>query len=202
MCLGAHSDDIEIGAGATVATLIERYPQLHVDWVVLSAAGGRRAEADSSARTWLAPARSFDVHLHEFKDGYFPSAWAEVKEVVHGIPSKGPGTLVLTHHRADLHQDHRTVAELAWNAFRGATILEYEIPKWDGDLAQPNFYVPVSADRAREKVDRLLSHFASQAAKPWFDADTFYGLLRLRGLEAAVPSGFAEAFHARKLVAV
>ncbi|MBK9179280.1 MAG: PIG-L family deacetylase [Acidimicrobiales bacterium] len=202
LALGAHADDVEIGAGGTLLRLVAEQPGLEVHWVVLSAVAERAAEARTSAQAFLAGAGAAHVAVHELPESYFPAAWAEVKAVIQGLEPLDPD-LVLTHRRADRHQDHRTVAELTWNSFRHQLVLEYEIPKYEGDLGdrgQPNLFVPLDEAVARRKVALLLEGFPSQAGRHWFDADTFLGLLRVRGLECAAPGRYAEAFHAAKVV--
>ncbi len=208
LAIGAHADDIEIGAGGTVLRLAAEHPGLEVHWVVLSAVGERAAEARASAEAFLAGVGGVGgvggahVAVHELAESYFPAAWAQVKAVIQGLEAIDPD-LVLTHHRADRHQDHRTVAELTWNSFRRQLVLEYEIPKYEGDLAdqgQPNLFVTLDEVVARRKVALLLEGFPSQAGRHWFDADTFLGLMRIRGVECAAPSRYAEAFHAAKVV--
>jgi LmbE family N-acetylglucosaminyl deacetylase len=198
LALGCHSDDIEIGAGGTVLTLLAARP-VEVCWVVLSAPGDRAAEAQGSAEAFLAGAAGSRVVLGEFRDSYFPYVGAEVKAFVEEIRDGFSPDLILTHQRADLHQDHRLVWELTWNAFRDHAILEYEIPKWDGDLGAPGVFVPLSEDVVRRKLDLLMAHFSSQRSKAWFTEDVFLGLMRLRGMECRAPSGHAEAFYSRKL---
>lgn len=201
LCLGAHADDIEIGCGATLLQWIEQHPQLRVTWVVWSAAGARAAEAADSARSFLAGVRQHEVFVEEFRDAYFPAQWQAIKQRLSIIADQVQPDVVLTHRLEDRHQDHRVIAELTWNAFRNHLLLEYEIPKFEGDLTTPNFYVPVSAKLVARKAELLNQHFASQAVKDWFSDSTFAALMRLRGLECRSPSGYAEAFHARKLVA-
>lgn len=198
LCLGAHSDDIEIGAGATVLRLVRENPQARVVWVVCAAAGARGAEARASAGRFLEGAGAAEIVLREFRDGHFPHHWAEVKAFLETLKGADPD-LVLTHYRDDLHQDHRTLSELTWNTFRDHAILEYEIPKWDGGMGAPNAFVPASVADADRKIATLLECFATQAGKHWFDDLTFRGLMRLRGLECNAPDGLAEAFYARKL---
>ena len=198
LALGAHSDDIEIGAGATLIRLVRETPGLKVVWVVLAAEGTRGAEARASAARFLEGAGSAEVMLEGFRDGHFPQQWAEIKAFVETLKPVAPD-LVLTHHGADRHQDHRTLSELAWNTFRDHAILEYEIPKWDGDLGAPNLFVPASAADAEKKIALLMDGFPSQREKHWFDPAAFRGLMRLRGLECNAAEGLAEAFHARKL---
>jgi LmbE family N-acetylglucosaminyl deacetylase len=198
LVIGCHADDAEIGCGATLLGLLREHPGLEVTWVVLAAAGDRGAEARASAEGFLAGAAKADVLLHDFRDGFMPYRGEAVKEAFEDLKDVEPD-LVLTHTRADLHQDHRLACELTWNTFRDHLVLEYEIPKVDGDLGTPNLFVPVSEELAREKVSRLLDAFSTQRDKHWFDADVFLGLMRLRGMECRSPSGYAEAFVARKV---
>lgn len=198
LCIGAHSDDIEIGAGATVLRLIRENPAAHVVWVVLAAGGARGDEARASAEAYLADAGRATLVLREFQDSYFPRDWAEIKEFFDQLKAYEPD-LILTHYGKDLHQDHRLVAELTWNAFRDHLILEYEIPKYDGGLGSPNVFAPASTADADRKIDLLMRHFTSQVQKHWFEDLTFRGLMRLRGLECCAPDALAEAFYARKL---
>ena len=200
LCIGAHSDDIEIGTGATILDWIAQGVALEAHWAVLSAIGPRADEAKSSAADFLAGAKSAKVDLAEFRDGFFPWAGADIKAWMEDLKLRCEPDLVLCHTRDDAHQDHREVSKLVWNTFRDHTILEYEIPKWDGDLSRPNVYVPVSSASADRKIELLMRHFRSQRSKDWFDERTFAGLMRLRGLECRAPGGMAEAFHGRKLV--
>jgi len=200
LALGCHSDDIEIGAGGTLMRLLGAHPALDVHWVVLSAHGDRVAEARASAQDLLAGATSPRVDVHGFRDGYFPYDGAQVKDVFEALKAQVSPDLILTHHRQDLHQDHRLVCELTWNTFRDHLVLEYEIPKYDGDLSRPNVYVPLEEAVARRKVEVLLRHFGTQRDKHWFTEDLFLGLMRVRGMECRSPTGYAEAFHGRKLV--
>jgi LmbE family N-acetylglucosaminyl deacetylase len=199
LCLGAHSDDIEIGCGATVLKLCKENPGLEVAWVVFSAEGKRSDEAHSSARAFLHNANKEVIEIKDFRGGFFPWQGMEIKERFEELKQFNPDA-VFTHHRDDRHQDHRVISELAWNTFRNHLILEYEIPKYDGDLGQPNVFVPASKAVAERKVKLLLKHFKSQVHRHWFDRETFMGLMRLRGMECASKSGYAEAFFGRKLV--
>ena len=199
LCLGAHSDDIEIGAGATLLGWIAQGVRLDAHWVVLSATGAREAEARASAAAFLAGAARATIETASFKDGFFPYQGAEIKSWIEGLKGRVGPDLVLTHFREDAHQDHREVARLAANTFRDHLTLEYEIPKWDGDLGQPNVYIPASAAAMTRKIELLETHFATQRGKDWFDAETFRGLARLRGMECRAPERYAEAFHGRKL---
>jgi LmbE family N-acetylglucosaminyl deacetylase len=200
LCLGAHSDDIEIGGGATLLSLLDRGIRLDVHWCVLSGAGLREREARASAADFLSRAASAKVEVMSFQDGLFPEQGEQIKSWFEVLKERVKPDIILTHRRDDAHQDHRQVSRLAWNTFRDHCILEYEIPKWDGDLGQPNLYMPVSADALRRKIDLLISHFGSQRSKQWFDAETFLGLARLRGMECRAPERYAEAFFARKLL--
>jgi len=199
LCLGAHADDIEIGAGATILGWIARGVRLEVHWAVLSATGRRREEAQASAKQFLADAARANIDFAEFKDGFFPYQGAELKAWFEAFKERVAPHIVLSHWRGDAHQDHREVSQLTWNTFRDHVILEYEIPKWDGDLHQPNVYIPASRSLMERKSKLLHDHFGTQRAKDWFDAQTFMGLARLRGTECRAPEGFAEAFHGRKL---
>jgi len=194
LCLGAHSDDIEIGAGGTLLSWIASGVRLHVHWCVLSAAGPRAAEAEASAAAFLAGTVSSVVELADFKDSFFPYQGSEIKAWFSELKARSRPDVILTHRRDDAHQDHQETCRLTWNAFRDHLILEYEIPKWDGDLGQPNFYMPLDADILERKVELLLAHFGTQRSKDWFDAETFRGLARLRGMECRAPERYAEAF--------
>jgi LmbE family N-acetylglucosaminyl deacetylase len=198
LAIGAHPDDIEIGCGATLLAL-QRCHELDVTWVVLTADGVREDEARASADAFLGGAASRTVVCHGFRDGFLPHVGGDVKEVFEELKREVDPQLVLTHARADLHQDHRFVCELTWNTWREHLILEYEIPKYDGDLGAPNLFVPVSEAVAREKADLVAQSYPTQRDKHWFDAELFLGLMRVRGMEARSPSGYAEAFTCRKL---
>lgn len=200
LAIGAHSDDIEIGCGGTIGRLTQEYPDLEVCWVVMSAHAARREEAQASASALLAGAARHEIILHEFRDGFLPYAGAAPKERLEEIKSRIEPDLILTHRGGDAHQDHRLVSELTWNTFRDHLILEFEIPKYDGDLGNPNFYVRLDEALVAAKVRHLLRFFPSQRGRRWFTEDLFRGLMRLRGMEANAPSGYAEAFFARKAV--
>ena len=199
LCLGAHSDDIEIGCGATILGLASRRPRPEFRWVVWSATGGRKAEASRGARAFLGRAASEAVRLYAFRDGYFPTQFSEIKDAFENLAKEFQPDIVFTHARDDRHQDHRVISDLTWNTFRNQLILEYEIPKWDGDFGRPNLYVPVSRATADRKIRALLSTFSSQRSKDWFSPETFRGLMRLRGMECRAPASTAEAFYARKV---
>lgn len=199
LCLGAHSDDIEIGAGATLLSWLEQGIRLDVHWCVLSGAGEREQEAKASAVDFLAPAASRQIEVMAFRDGFFPEQGEQIKIWFEALKDRVDPDVILSHRGDDAHQDHRQVARLAWNTFRDHLILEYEIPKWDGDMARPNFYMPVSAAAIQRKIDLLMAHFGSQRSRQWFDAEAFLGLARLRGMECRAQERYAEAFVARKL---
>jgi LmbE family N-acetylglucosaminyl deacetylase len=199
LAIGCHADDIEIGCGGTLLTLVRSTPGLEVDWVVLAAGGARGEEARASAQAFLAGAGAARIEVHGYRDGFLPYAGGEVKEVFEELKARTDPQLVLTHTRHDLHQDHRLACELTWNTFRNHLILEYEIPKVDGDLGVPNLFVPLAAAVAEQKVALLERHFPSQSGKHWFDRELFLGLMRVRGMEAIAPERFAEAFVSRKL---
>jgi LmbE family N-acetylglucosaminyl deacetylase len=196
LVVGCHPDDIEIGCGGTILSLTRSRPDLAVTWVVLSAHGARAEEARASAADFLAAAEAADVRVHEFRDGYLPYEGADVKDVFEGLKPIEPD-LVLTHFRFDLHQDHRLACELTWNTFRDHLILEYEIPKYDGDLGAPNVFVALEEGVVDEKLELLRSHHVTQTGKHWFDDELFRGLMRLRGMESS--ARYAEAFTCRKL---
>lgn len=198
LCLGCHSDDIEIGCGGTILKLIGDHPGLSITWVVLSASGARRDEAAHGADLFLAGVNDKETIFCDFRDGYFPYEGAAVKDFVETLKRVSPD-LIFTHNRRDAHQDHRLVAELTWNTFRNHLILEYEIPKYDGDLGQPNVFVPLPEEIYKAKVDHLMEAFSTQRSKRWFEESTFLGLMRLRGMECVSPSGHAEAFYGRKI---
>ncbi len=199
LCLGAHSDDIEIGMGGTLLKWLRAGAELDVHWYVASAVGPRREEAQNSAAAFLKGANTVHVELAEFKDGFFPSQAADLKHWVESIKARVSPDIVFTHRRHDAHQDHRQLCELTWNSFRDHVVLEYEIPKWDGDMGQPNLYAPIGAADLEQKIELLEKHFGTQRSKDWFDAETFQGLARLRGMECRAEERYAEAFIARKL---
>ena len=198
--LGAHSDDIEIGCGATVLRLVAEHPGLRVHWVVFSASGDRADEARRSAESFLDGAGESTVEVEAFPERYFPYDGGAVKRWFDGLGQRADPDVVFTHHRHDAHQDHRTIAELTWNTFRDHMILEYEIPKWEGDLGRPNVFVPLDEPIATQKVELLLAGFPSQRNRYWFTSETFRAVMRLRGIEARAPSGLAEAFHGQKML--
>jgi LmbE family N-acetylglucosaminyl deacetylase len=200
LCLGAHSDDIEIGAGGTLLSMQERGIGLDVYWCVLSSSGEREGEARASASNFLSATQRSHIEVMSFRDGFFPEQGDAIKSWFETLRERVDPDLILTHRKEDAHQDHRHVCRLTWNTFRDHCILEYEIPKWDGDMGQPNLYVPISASALKRKIDLLITHFGTQRSKQWFDSETFLGLARLRGMECRAPERYAEAFVCRKLV--
>ena len=200
LCLGAHSDDIEIGCGGTILRLANEYPDAVFRWVVFSAAGVREAEARRAASLFVAPTRLKGPEFKAFPDGFMPFVGAEVKAVFEELKRATSPDIVFTHNCKDAHQDHRLLAELTWNTFRDHQILEYEIPKYDGDLGQPSVFVPLEVEICERKVQHIMDAFQSQHSKRWFQRETFFSLMRLRGMECNAASGYAEAFYCRKLV--
>ena len=199
LCLGAHSDDIEIGCGGTILTWLDANPDLEVHWIVFTAGGRREQEARRSAALFLKHARRKHVVIKQFRESYFPYVGADIKDFFEEIRTSVTPDVVFTHYRDDRHQDHREISNLTWNSFRDHVILEYEIPKFDGDLGSPNCFVPLEAGVVRRKVDHLRTAFGTQRDKHWFEAETFAGLMRLRGVESC-QAGYAEAFYARKML--
>jgi LmbE family N-acetylglucosaminyl deacetylase len=200
LCLGAHSDDIEIGCGGTILRLASEYPNLSVHWVVFSAGARRAEEARRSADAFLAQAADRQVVVHEYRDGFFPYVGGQIKDSFEALKGQVDPDLIFTHCRHDAHQDHRVLCELTWNTFRNHLILEYEIPKYDGDLGSPNVFVCLDEPTWRRKISILSEHFKTQEDKHWFAEETFSALMRLRGIESRSPSRYAEAFYGRKLV--
>jgi LmbE family N-acetylglucosaminyl deacetylase len=200
LVLGAHADDIEIGCGGTILTLASADPPPAFHWVVFSADDEREQEARRGAGLFLRGACRQEVLVKRFRDGFFPYAGAEIKEYFEQLKRRVAPDLIFTHYRGDRHQDHRVISELTWNTFRDHLILEYEVPKYDGDLGRPNCYVPLAESVCRAKAEYLEAAFPSQRSRRWFSADTFQGLMRVRGIEAGSAARFAEAFHLHKLV--
>jgi LmbE family N-acetylglucosaminyl deacetylase len=199
LCLGAHSDDIEIGCGGALLTLIEANPAVEVQWVVFGARGERETEARQSAALMLTGAKQAHVEVLGFADAYLPYEGATIKRQFETIKSQFAPDLIFTHRGNDRHQDHRLISELTWNTYRDHLILEYEIPKYDGDLGNPNVFVPLGESVRARKISVLMEVFCTQRDKRWFSPETFDGLMRIRGIECASPTGYAEGFHARKL---
>ena len=200
LCIGAHSDDIEIGCGGTILRMMAEMPSLEVRWIVLSARGARKQEALASAKRFLQSTRLKRVVVKQFKESFFPYVGDKIKAFFEQLKAEFDPDLILTHYRHDLHQDHRVVSDLTWNTFRDHLIWEYEIPKYDGDMGVPNVFSPLNLEVCTEKVRLLMEGFGSQRSRRWFTDDTFWALLRLRGIEAGSSGRFAEAFYARKIV--
>lgn len=200
LCLGAHSDDIEIGCGGSLLRLLAEYPGSNVHWVVFASTPEREREARDSAAAFSAGAGQCTVVVHSFRESFFPAQWSEIKQAMEEVRKAFSPDLVLTHRLEDVHQDHRVLAELTWNTFRNHLIWQYEIAKYEGDLGKPNLYVPLTRATADRKVELLHHHFPTQKSRTWFSADTFHGLMSLRAIECNAPEGRAEAFHVRKLV--
>jgi LmbE family N-acetylglucosaminyl deacetylase len=200
LCLGCHSDDIEIGAGGAILRLAEEHPDCLFHWVVFSAIGARAEEAQHAAAQFVEPSRLRGPILKTFPDGFMPFVGADIKAVFEELKQTVSPDLIFTHNRKDAHQDHRLIAELTWNTFRDHLILEYEVPKYDGDMGQPNVFVPLSSEICEKKSHLIVDTFRSQHGKRWFERETFLSLMRLRGMECNAASGYAEAFYGRKLV--
>jgi LmbE family N-acetylglucosaminyl deacetylase len=198
LCLGAHSDDIEIGCGGTILRLISEGWKLDVRWIVLCSNETRGEEGRASAKDFLHGAARQEISIERFRDGFLPYSGPPVKEFFEVLKEEPPSDVIFTHTRSDLHQDHRLICELTWNTFRDHLILEYEIPKFDGDLGLPNFFVHLDENVARRKVELVMKHFGTQRSKHWFTEDTFLALMRLRGVESRSPGRYAEGFHCRK----
>ena len=200
LCLGAHCDDIEIGCGGAILKLLGTYKRTVVDWVVFSSEQQRASEARESASMFLREAESKNVVIKSFTNSFFPYIGGEIKRFFEELKREVSPDLVFTHYRNDLHQDHRIISELSWNSFRDHMILEYEIPKYDGDLASPNSFVHLDDSIARRKITYIMESFRSQRTKQWFDEQTFLSILRLRGVESNAPGRYAEGFYCRKTI--
>lgn len=200
LCLGCHSDDIEIGCGGTILSLAGEYTDCEFHWVVFSAIGSREEEARKAASQFVDPAQFRGLVLRHFSDGFMPFVGAEIKAVFEELKQSMRPDLIFTHNRMDAHQDHRLIAEMTWNTFRDHLILEYEVPKYDGDMGQPGVFVPLPLNLCEKKVSLIIDTFQSQHGKRWFQRETFLSLMRLRGMECNAPSGYAEAFYCRKLL--
>jgi LmbE family N-acetylglucosaminyl deacetylase len=200
LCIGAHCDDIDIGCGGALLSLLENHRRVDVTWVVMGSTPVRERELRASARRFLRRAQTSRVLVHQFRDGFFPAQYAAIKEIFESLKQLPDPDLVFSHQRADLHQDHRVVAELTWNTFRNHLILEYEIPKYEGGLTTPSAYVSLTRAQVERKIAILWSCYQTQRAKRWFTDDTFRAMMRLRGLESGGDSGWAEGFHVRKFL--
>jgi LmbE family N-acetylglucosaminyl deacetylase len=199
LCLGAHSDDIEIGCGGAILRLTQEYPDLSFYWVVFGASGRRVEEARASAEEFLAPVKEKRICVENFRDSFFPYQGAEMKEYFERLKREINPTLVFTHYRNDLHQDHREINQLTWNSYRNHLVLEYEIPKYDGDLGSPNVFFHLDKEQCQQKAAAIMRHFRTQDNKDWFTEETFLALMRIRGIESKAPGGYAEAFYGRKI---
>lgn len=199
LCLGAHSDDIEIGCGGTILRLVQEEPDTEVRWVIVGATGSRAVEAEMSALRFLGDAKRKRIIVKDFEDGFFPYQGAEVKVFFEELKRDYSPDLIFTHYRHDLHQDHRLVSELTWNTFRDHLILEYEVFKYDGDIGNPNFFVHLTTELCRRKVEYIVESFSSQSHKMWFSEETFLSIMRLRGIESNAPEKYAEGYYFRKI---
>ncbi len=200
LCLGAHSDDIEIGCGGSILRLLEEAEDVYVTWIVLSGDDKRANEAKESAKRFLAMSGKREIKVESFRDGFFPYEGVRIKDYFEGLKAELSPDLIFTHWGGDAHQDHRLVSELTWNTYRNHFILEYEVIKYDGDLGRPNVYFPLSERDAARKTDTILESFASQTGRHWFTAAAFNSIMYIRGIECSAPEGFAEAFYARKVI--
>ena len=200
LCIGAHCDDIEIGCGGTLLALQKHYPRLRVHWLVLASDARRGREALRSSEVFIAPSARGEIRVHDLPDGHLPAHFEQVKAYFEDFRGAVDPDWVLSHHGADRHQDHALLSQVTWQTFRDHPIWEYEIPKYDGDLATPNAYVPLPAEVAQQKVKAIMNAFRTQHEKSWFKAENLLAVMRLRGLECRADSGYAEGFHCRKLV--
>jgi len=200
LCLGAHCDDIEIGCGGTIMKLARTLKNAEIQWVVFSSDDRRGKEASDSAKDFLRGVKKKKIQINRFRNSFFPYHGAEIKEHFEKMKQEYNPDIIFTHYREDLHQDHRLISELTWNSFRDHLILEYEIPKFDGDFGSPNFFVHLDDNICRKKIDKILKYFQSQFDKRWFTRDTFLSILRLRGMESNAPKKYAEGFYCRKII--
>ena len=200
LCLGAHSDDIEIGCGGTILKLLTEAPEAQFYWIVFSAEGNRAKEARESFASFLPKTKSKTIDVQDFRDSYFPFTGAEIKDYFEKIKSNFTPDIIFTHYGKDAHQDHRLISNLTWNTYRNHLILEYEIPKYDGDLVTPNLYFHIDASEVDKKIDLICNSFKTQKENFWFSEDNFRSIMRIRGIESNSPSKYAEAFHCRKIV--
>ena len=200
LCLGAHCDDIEIGCGGTLLSLLEEYPRTEVYWIVLSSDPRREKEARSSARLFLKQAEKKTIKIEKLRNGFFPYNGRKIKDYFEEQKKKFSPNIIFTHYKMDLHQDHRLVSELTWNTYRNHLILEYEIPKYDGDFGSPNLFSPLGSSVCDLKINSILASFTSQGDKHWFTSDLLYSILRLRGMECGSSTKNAEAFYCRKIL--
>ena len=200
LCIGAHSDDIEIGCGGTILKLLSEYDDAEVYWVVLGSSGQRDKEAVVSANKFLTDAKKKKIIIKNFKESFFPYIGGEIKDFFEELKGRTSPDIIFTHYRHDLHQDHRLISELTWNTYRNHLVLEYEIVKYDGDLRVPNLFVHLNEKTCRKKIDFVMDSFKTQENRDWFTPDAFFSILRIRGIESKAPEKYAEAFYCRKLV--
>lgn len=200
LCVGAHSDDIEIGCGGTILRILSEYDDVEVHWVVLGSSGERDGEAVTSADKFLANVKKKEIIIQHFKTSFFPYIGEEIKNFFEKLKEKISPDIIFTHYRNDLHQDHRLVSELTWNTYRNNLIFEYEIMKYDGDIGSPNVFVHLDDTLCRKKISFIMDSFKTQGEKDWFTPDAFLSLLRIRGIESKAPGKYAEGFYCRKVV--
>ncbi len=200
LCIGAHSDDIEIGCGGTILRILSENDEVEIHWVVLGASGNRNGEAVTSAKKFLEDAKKKEIITRHFRSSFFPYRGGEIKNFFEKLKRKPSPDIIFTHYRHDLHQDHRLISELTWNTYRDHFILEYEIIKYDGDLGSPNVFVPLDKHICQKKIEYILDAFRTQAKRDWFTADAFFSVLRIRGIESRAPEKYAEGFYCRKIV--
>ena len=200
LCVGAHCDDIEIGCGGTILNLAAAKTDMEIRWIVFSSNEERKKEALKSADAFLGSTVNKQVVVNTFRDGFLPYVGGEIKDRFEELKTDFLPDLILTHYSRDLHQDHRLISELTWNTFRNHLILEYEIPKYDGDFGSPNVFAPLNEVICRRKIETIIGAFQTQREKSWFSRDLFLSVLRLRGMEANASSGYAEGFYCRKAV--
>ncbi len=200
LCLGAHSDDIEIGCGGTILRLLSGNRDVEVHWVVFGATAKRKREALASARKFLGRAKRKKIIIKDFRDGFFPYRGERIKEYFEQLKTEFAPDVIFTHNRDDLHQDHRLISDLTWNTFRNHLILEYEVVKYDGDIGRPNFFVQLDKATCETKLMHILQSFRSQKERDWFTEDAFLSMLRIRGIESRARDRYAEAFYCRKIV--
>ncbi|MFE0024063.1 PIG-L deacetylase family protein [Amycolatopsis sp. NPDC059021] len=198
VALGAHCDDIAIGAGGTLLALCAERPGLKVGALVLSGGGTEREDEERAALAAFCPGADIDVTVLKLPDGRLPSHWEEAKNALEDLRRRTDPGLILAPRTEDAHQDHRGLAKLVPTAFRDHLTLGYEIVKWDGDLGRPSVYQPLSPELAEQKVRLLQEHYASQRHRPWYDREAFLGLARIRGIECG--ARYAEAFDVKKLI--
>ena len=198
LCLGAHPDDIEIGCGGSLLKLTSTY-DTEVNWVVFSASEERKNEAITSANKFLEKSNKKTIIIKDYKESFFPYEGEKIKKYFYEIQDYNPD-LIFTHFKMDGHQDHKTINELTWNTFRNNTILEYEIPKYDGDISNPNLYIILDKEQCRNKIKYINETFQTQQNKHWFNEQTFWSILTIRGVESRSATKYAEAFYANKIV--